>query len=155
MQGSIQYQLRNGKLISLPVPAYSVGYAVLEDDSKVTALFAMKLPGRFTIGEVMNRARADAPGIPWAVYACAETGFTNGSPNAYEEYTLRKDNGRLIIDARQCGDMATAFRSLSGSDAGGGKAVDDIVALLRDFGLAPSYDPDVLTPLDRTEDEEA
>jgi hypothetical protein len=126
MQGSINHQLNNGRLISLPVPIYGVTYAVLENEEMVCVFFGMKTPGRMSAQDILDMCRKLGPGLPWEIYACAETGSTSGSPHIFEQYTLRKKKDRLVLDAQDCGDMVTAFQQLGTDQSPGALAVADI-----------------------------
>lgn len=132
MHGTIPHKLSNGSLIPLPVPTFAVAYTVIEDEREIVVVFAMKQPGPTTVSQVLKRAIDDFPtDVQWTTYPCAETGMLEGSPNKYEEYTLLKQDGKIVIDAERCGDMAVAFQNFGNELPSSAKSLDLEALLMR------------------------
>jgi hypothetical protein len=122
-------------MISLPVPAYGVAYAVAETDKEIVVFFGLKTAGVMTAESILDRCKKLASQLEWKLYACAETGSPEGSPNAFERYTLFKEGNRVILNAAGCGDMVTAFRNVTSDRSPGAIAVDNIEQLLEELGV--------------------
>jgi hypothetical protein len=132
------YELENGRLISLPVPPYGVAYAVIENESGLTVIWCMKLPGEESVAEVLSRCKSEAPALDWEPYACAVTGSIGGSPHPFEQYFLARSGERLILDAAGCGDMVTAFQRVGETGSAGARPIPDLGEVLHSLGFGLS-----------------
>jgi hypothetical protein len=132
MQGTINHQLDNGRLISLPVPAHGVTFAVVETSEMVCVFFGLKTPGVMSARDILERSKKAAPGLPWKIYLCAETGSPGGSPHPFEQYRLKKEENRLVLDVDGVGDMVTAFQNVGSEQSPSAVAIagEDLEAIL-------------------------
>jgi len=139
MISRITWMNRDGRLLPLPLPTYSVAYAVYEDpQGNLHCFFALKQPGDHSPYDDLNRAREEAAGLPWApVPSIGARGHDRGAASKYSTYVMKrspKGDGYLIDGTL---DVGSAFFSTGGTNALLGNPLDKLTGLLAEIGLGP------------------
>lgn len=136
---SVPVRLPGGALAPVLLPAYAVGYAIVQlPDDVVRVDIAMKLPAETFMG-AFNRAKREYPDRTWIrTSASRNGGGTMGHTDPYTNYTiLREQDGTVRIKTPKGDPIQDAYRSLSDRPATMGAGMRQLVSLLERMDVDP------------------
>jgi hypothetical protein len=136
MNALILHETKRGLFINLPVPVHAVSYVIIESDTEIITIWAMKAPGDESVATFAESAKRRFPDLDWVYVPDVESmGYLSGSPNEFESYKLIKDGNKLILDAEGGGTIGAAFSDVTTAVPHRASPVDDMAALAAFYSL--------------------